>query len=67
MPGTLSELTCLSLRRPGTEAPAAELAAYMERIATVHEHLAADCRGGEAATEHRLAAAYHRHARELRT
>lgn len=67
MSGALSELTCLSLRRPGMDAPAADLAAYIERIAAVHEHLAADCRGVEAATEHRLAAAYHRHDRELRT
>ena len=67
MARTLSELTCLSLHRPGRHAPAAEQAAYLDRIATVHEHLAAECRGIEAATERRLAAEYHSHARALRS
>lgn len=67
MSRTLSELTCLSLHRPGRHAPAAEQAAYLDRIATAHEHLAAECRGLEATTERRLAAVHHAHARELRT
>lgn len=67
MARTLSELTCLSLHRPGKHASATEQAAYLDRIATVHEHLAAECRSGEATTERRLAAAYHSHARALRS
>jgi len=64
---TLSELTCLSLHRPGRHAPAAEQAAYLDRIATVHEQLAAECDGLEATTERRLAADHHSHAHALRS
>lgn len=37
----LSELTCLALHRPGLDAAVAEIAAYYEELAGVHEHLAA--------------------------
>lgn len=36
----LSELTCLALHRPGLDAAVAEIAAYYEELAGVHEHLA---------------------------
>lgn len=38
----LSELTCLSLHRPGAGATAPELAVFYDELAGVHEHLAAE-------------------------
>ncbi|SNR59638.1 hypothetical protein SAMN06265360_111103 [Haloechinothrix alba] len=41
---TLSELTCLVLRRPGPHATTSQLAGYFERVATVHSRLAEEAR-----------------------
>lgn len=42
MTSVLSELTCLTMRRPAADAAPAEVAGFYAAIADVHEHLAAD-------------------------
>ncbi|MGH3517593.1 MAG: hypothetical protein ACRDQ7_09315 [Haloechinothrix sp.] len=59
MTSALSELTSLCLARPGCGADRCELAAWFDRLAVVHEHLAAESHGAEAESERRLAAAAH--------
>lgn len=56
MSGALSELTCLGLHRPGLNAAPAVVAAWFERVAVVHNRLAAESSGADAALERRLAA-----------
>lgn len=64
----LSELTCLALHRPGLDAAVAEVAAYYEELAEVHEHLAADADSiEERQQELALADHAHTHADVLRT
>lgn len=65
MSGALSELTCLGLHRPGPNAAPAALAAWFERVAVVHDHLAAESSGPAAVLERRLAAASHQRAKAL--
>lgn len=64
MTSTLSELTCLGLRRPGRSASRVELAAYYERMAEIHRHLASES-PAESDRELALAAAAHHHALEV--
>lgn len=61
----LSELTCLTLHRPGADAGVVADAAFLERMAGVHERLAAESAGAEAAAEWRRAAACHQRAFSL--
>lgn len=65
MAGVLSELTCLGLHRPGPDAAPVVLAAWFERVAVVHDRLAAESSGAEAALERRLAAQSHQRAKAL--
>lgn len=65
MDRTLSELTCLGLHRPGPQAGPAVLAAWYERVALVHDRLAAESAGPEAAIERRLAEISHKRAAAL--
>lgn len=64
----LSELTCLALHRPGLGAAVAEIAAYYDELAVVHEHLAATAASIEdRECELALADRAHTHADVLRT
>lgn len=63
----LSELTCLGLHRPGPQAGPVAEAAYIERLARVHAHLAAESSGAEAAAARARAAACHQRALSLIT
>lgn len=57
MTSTLSELTCLGLRKPGVTASPSEVADYFDAMASVHAHLAAEAAGAEATAERALCAA----------
>lgn len=66
MTGTLSELTCLVMRRPAADAVPADVAGFYAALANVHEHLAADtAAAAERARELRLAASARRRAARL--
>lgn len=61
----LSDLTCLTLHRPDLGAGPTAVGAFIERVAVVHEALAAESSGAEAAAERQRAAACHRRAFSL--
>jgi hypothetical protein len=66
----LAEITAVATRRPTADAPADVVAAWLDSVARMHEHLAADAaehhRDQEADTERALAAsAYERSRRVL--
>ena len=54
----LSELTCLGLHRPSPDAEPGEVAAFLSEISTIHDHLASEASGHEAARERALAARF---------
>lgn len=67
MTSTLSELTCLQLHRPAVSAGPAAWAVWLDELAHVHEHLAAEAHDPRvAATERRLACTAHHRAALLR-
>lgn len=66
MSGTLSELTCLAMRRPAADAAPADVAGFYAALADVHEHLAADtAAAAERARELAFAASARRRAARL--
>lgn len=68
MTSVLSELTCLSLRRPGPDATPRDLALFYDEIGRVREHLAAAAStAGEREHELALAESARHHARTLRS